>query len=429
MSEARPPPSPEEEFSLLWEEYQEIHDYRLPRRGDVREGVILSVQPDAVIVDIGGKQDAMVSARELQAMDADERAALQVGRAVAVYVLRMDPLTNNVLVSLRLAREYEEWRRAQELVKSEEIVRVVVVGHNKGGLLCALGNLQGFVPISQMAELAPRSAGELPAETLAGHVGRELMVKVIEVDQRRRRLILSERAALREWRSQQRARLLESLDVGQTRTGTVSSLCDFGAFVDLGGIDGLVHLSELSWSRIAHPREVLKLGQTVEVYVLNVDRERERIGLSLRRLQPDPWELAGEQYVVGQIVRGRVTHLARFGAFVEIAPGIEGLVHISELADDAVVDPSTVVAPNEEFDLLVLSVDPGRHRMGLSLKQVRKQASRGQAWALGTEGVTDPIRPDNEEDNPLMGRDPPPADADASGEACASEQPDDAPPH
>lgn len=380
MEQSQPADAAPDEFASLWEEYEETLEYVMPERGDLREGVIVSVRPDEVIIDIGGKQDALLSPRELQRMTPQELDELRVGQTVLVYVVRVDPQGTSAIVSLRLAREQRDWVKVQELLKSGELITVTASGYNKGGLLCEYESLQGFIPMSQIMNLAPRDSDASPADVLAEHVGREMVVKIIEVNRRRRRLILSERAAAREWREQQRETLFDELHEGQVRSGVVSNLCDFGAFVDLGGVDGLVHLSELSWGRVAHPRDILEIGQSVQVYVLSVDRERGRIGLSLKRLLPDPWETVGERYRPGQIVRGTVSHLARFGAFVELEPGIEGLIHMSELAEGDFGDPANIVTEGEELELLVLSVEPERHRIGLSLRQVPpKRVSNGDS--------------------------------------------------
>ena len=369
MSGSQPENSPED-FESMWELLEQSLGYLNPSRGDIREGVILKVRPDEVIIDIGAKQDAILSPREWQKMTPEEKAALHEGDRVLVYVLRFDDRTGILTVSLKLAQEHKDWVRAEELLESGEIVTVTITGFNKGGLLCPFGSLQGFVPASQVVDLLRRTRERTQMEALAKLVGEEMAVKVIEVNRRRRRLILSERAAQREWRAQQRERLLEELEVGEIRTGVVSNLCDFGAFVDLGGLDGLVHLSELSWGHVSHPSDVLEVGQQVQVLVLNVDRERQRVGLSIKRIQPDPWAQAAEKYRPGELVTGVVTRLAQFGAFVELEPGVEGLIHLSELAEGNVTDPSQVVHEGEQVTALVLAVDPGEHRLSLSLRQV-----------------------------------------------------------
>ena len=366
------PDNLQEDFASIWEQLSRSYDYVAPKRGDVREGVVLSVRPGEIMVDIGAKQDAIVASRELQQMSPEELQALNVGDGLHVYVVHIDKHSGSPIVSLRLAREYEHWQRAQELMDSGEIIKATVTDYNKGGLLCFFESLQGFVPASQVIGLARRYPRESQDDTLASFVGRELALKVIEVNRRRRRLILSERAAGREWRAQQREQFLAEIKEGEIRVGTVSNLVVFGAFVDLGGIDGLIHLSQLSWGRVEHPRDVLEIGQSVDVFVLNVDRERQRIGLSLKHMQPDPWEMVGDKYEAGQLVTGTVTHLVKFGAFVELEPGVEGLIHLSELAEGDFGDSSNVVSEGEELSLLILSVDVEHHRISLSLTQVPK---------------------------------------------------------
>jgi small subunit ribosomal protein S1 len=373
MTDSRPDNAPEEDFATLWEHMGEEFDYVEPKRGDIREGEVLSIHPGEVLVDIGVKQDAIIAQRELQQMSPEELAKLKVGARIYVYVMHMDRETGAPIVSLQLAQEYEEWQRAHELAESGDIVKVKVTGFNKGGALCSFGSLQGFVPASQIVDLRRSRSQDAQADALAEVVGQELAVKVIEVNRRRRRLILSERAARREYRAQQREQLLDELEEGQIRTGVVSNLVDFGAFVDLGGMDGLVHLSELSWGRVNQPGEVLSVGDEIEVLVLNVDRERQRIGLSYKRTQPDPWADVESRYQPEQLVTGTVTHIVDFGAFVELEPGVEGLVHISELEEGQVAEAAHVVSEGDVLQLLVLSVDAERHRISLSLSQAPEQ--------------------------------------------------------
>jgi len=363
----------EDSNSLRWQDWED-YSYVAPKRGDVRKGVIVQIRPDMIVVDIGSKLDAIIPTRELERLSQDELDELYVGNTIQVFVVRSDDREEYVLASVRLAREYRDWEWAQEIMDKGEIIQAAVTSYNKGGVVCEVRRLQGFVPASQLASLAGHGHGGYQEADLAALVGKELPLKVIEVNQKRRRLILSERLAQREWRTQQRGQLLAELEEGQIRHGVVSSLRDFGAFVDLGGVDGLIHLSELSWSRIRHPSEVLSVGQEVDVMVLRVNPEEQRIGLSLKRVQPDPWDQAEGKYRLGEVVRGRITHLTKFGAFAELEPGIEGLIHISELADGNVGDPSHVVEEGEERDVLILDVDVLRHRISLSLRQAQSEA-------------------------------------------------------
>jgi len=358
-----------EDFAALWEAVGDEYKTASPERGDILEGTIVHRSGGEILVDVGAKQEALVSSKDISHMSREELSALQVGSVVKVYVLRPVDREGNLLVSINLAKAQEDWITAAELMEEGEAVTVPIESFNKGGLVCRFKSLQGFIPMSQIANLARRTKGVPPPEGLEVFAGGELRVKIIEVNRRRRRLILSERAARREWRAQQREKLLEEIQVGEVRKGIVSSLRDFGAFVDLGGMDGLVHISELSWSHVDHPRDVLDVAQEIEVKVIRVDRERERIGLSLKELQPDPWTMAEMRFPVGSVVTGVVTHLVDFGAFAEIEPGIEGLVHISELADGTINAPSDVVSEGDELTLLVLNVDSTKHHLGLSLRQ------------------------------------------------------------
>ncbi len=358
-----------EDFAALWEAVGDEYKTASPERGDILEGTIVHRSGGEILVDVGAKQEALVSSKDISHMSREELSALQVGSVVKVYVLRPVDREGNLLVSINLAKAQEDWITAAELMEEGEAVTVPIESFNKGGLVCKFKSLQGFIPMSQIANLARRTKGVPPPEGLEVFAGGELRVKIIEVNRRRRRLILSERAARREWRAQQREKLLEEIQVGEVRKGIVSSLRDFGAFVDLGGMDGLVHISELSWSHVDHPRDILDVAQEIEVKVIRVDRERERIGLSLKELQPDPWTMAEMRFPVGSVVTGVVTHLVDFGAFAEVEPGIEGLVHISELADGTINAPSDVVSEGDELTLLVLNVDSTKHHLGLSLRQ------------------------------------------------------------
>ena len=262
----------------------------------------------------------------------------------------------------------EDWRAAQKSMESGEVLELEVTGYNRGGLLVALGGLQGFVPASQLLEPPRQADEEGRMAELANRVGEVLSLKIIELDRDRNRLILSERVANAE--ETRAEKLLAELREGDVRRGRVTNLCSFGAFVDLGGIEGLIHISELSWGRVAHPSEVLKSGEEVEVYVLNVDRERRRIGLSLRRLKPDPWSTVEERYHVGQIVQGVITNVVSFGAFARIEEGLEGLIHISELAEGNFLHPRNVVKEGDVVTARIIHVDGKNRRLGLSLRRV-----------------------------------------------------------
>lgn len=344
----------------------------LPRAGDIRRGEVIEHLRNAILVDIGAKSEGIISGSELDALSPDERDELAVGNEVAVYVVDPEDDEGNIVLSYARAAEEEDWRLAQQLADTSDVYQGKVVGYNKGGLLVAVGRLRGFMPISQLGPSRNFSREKSSSTQLQRIVGETISAKVMEVDRSRNRLILSERAATRERRAAQRELLFDELEAGETRSGRVVNLTDFGAFVDIGGLEGLVHISEISWKRVNDPRTVLAIGDEVEVYVLDVDRDRQRVALSLKRLQTDPWTIVDELYSEGQLVAATVTKLAQFGAFARIQDDyeLEGLIHISELSDDHITHPREVVRPGEALTLRVIRVDPEQRQIGLSLKQV-----------------------------------------------------------
>jgi small subunit ribosomal protein S1 len=275
------------------------------------------------------------------------------------------------------ALEEQDWRDAIDLMESQDVFESAIVGFNKGGVIVRLGQLRGFVPLSQL-NLARGLGRDADAvnQALRPLVGKPVFVKVIEVSRERNRLILSERAAAREARASRRANMLDKLDVGETRTGRVVNLADFGAFVDIGGVEGLVHLSELSWRRVGKPGDVVQVGDEVEVYVLNVDEDKQRVALSMKRLMPDPWDNIDELYQEGQLVEASVTKLVKFGAFASLNDdyGLEGLIHISELSDEHVKFPADVVKKGQTVTARIIRIDADQRQIGLSLKQVTSDA-------------------------------------------------------
>ena len=356
-------------MALLLDEFQDSY-MKTPMMGDIRQGVIVDKRSGEWLVDIGFKSEGIVSGKDLERLG-DDFGRLNVGDEVPVYVMREDR-DGNLMLSISKAKAEEDWIQAEKLLESQETDEGVISGYNRGGVIIKIGQVRGFVPASQLSsESQSLQRTDLdPEERWSKLVGTGLRYKVIDMDRRRNRLILSERLAMREWRQAQKEKLLDALKEGGSAEGVVSSLADFGAFVNLGGADGLIHLSELSWGRVNHPSEVIQIGQRVKVQILSVDLERKRIGLSLRRMQPEPWETVAEKYAVGQVVRGTITKLVNFGAFARLDDdAVEGLIHISELADRRITHPREVVSEGDEFDLRIIRIDIERRRMGLSLKQ------------------------------------------------------------
>lgn len=363
-------PMDEHPMALLLEEFDDSY-VNQPQTGDIRHGVVVDKRAGELLIDIGYKSEGIVTGREVDRLEGEFRE-MTVGDEVPVYVMREDR-DGNLLLSISRARAESDWKHAEDLLESQDMFTGSVSGFNRGGVIVKIGQVRGFVPASQLSSESQAqqiTEGE-PDNRWMQLVDSELRMKVIDLDRRRNRLILSERVAIREWRREQKEKLLESLEEKSVCEGVVSSLADFGAFVNLGGADGLIHLSELSWGRISHPKEVVSIGEKIKVMVLNVDRERKRIGLSLRRLLPEPWDTVPDRYEVGQIVRGVVTKLVHFGAFARLNEDtIEGLIHISELTERRINHPSEVVTEGQEIELRIIRIDTDKRRMGLSLKQV-----------------------------------------------------------
>jgi len=266
-----------------------------------------------------------------------------------------------------------DWDRATQAFQEGQIITAIVTGWNRGGLLARWGQLQGFIPASQLKKV-PVSEGEYSRdETLARWVGEELDLKIIELDKSRNRLVFSERASL--WGQQDVEELVKEIKPAQVRRGYVSNLCDFGAFIDLGGVDGLIHISELSWGRVTHPREFLHIGQEIQVHVLSVDRDNQRVALSLKRLQPNPWASVKERYHIGQIVGAKITSVVGFGAFAQIEQGLEGLIHISEISETRVTNLDELLTAGDDVQVRILHIDSEHHRLGLSMRQVSGESS------------------------------------------------------
>lgn len=360
-----------------------------PQPGEIRQGTVVRVGENEVLVSIGTKSEGVISSRELDKIPDEEKTEIREGNHIPVYVVKSEDQNGNVLLSYVRAREEMDWVWVEELMRSGDPYDGKIAGYNKGGLIVPMRTLRGFIPASQIS--ASRRGGrdaEASEARWSKMVGDPIRVRVIEVDQARRRLILSERAALQETRETLKERLLDELGEGEVRVGRVTSLAEFGAFVNIDGADGLVHLSEISWDHINHPSEVLKVGQQVQVKVISVDRDRKRIGLSIRQLQEDPWVRKAKELKMGQLVTGTVTHLTKFGAFARIGddPDLEGLIHISELSEQRIAHPKEVVKENDPLTLRVIKIDIERRRIGLSLRKVDSAAYADLDWKMALSG-------------------------------------------
>ncbi len=372
-------PEPSTMAELLAEQDADIRSFK---HGDVVEGTVVRIDRDEILVDIGAKSEGVVSNRELYGRNAESAPTLAIGDTVLVYVLQPESPEGHAVLSLRRAGLERKWRAMQEQFEAGVIIEAPVIDHNKGGLIVDCG-IRGFVPISQIVDFPrrpqneqPRDAAQEIAEKLQPYVGRRLRLKILEVNRKANRLILSEKVALYEERREKRDELFSSLQVGQKVTGSVRSIAPFGVFIDLGGIDGLVHKSELSWNKVNNPEAGYKVGDEVEAEVIDINHERGRISLSIRRLQPDPWHSTVADFRVGDVIDGTVTKLVNFGAFVRVRDGLEGLIHISELSHQRVAHPGDVVREGQTLKLKIISLDSERHRLGLSLKQAEEAPAR-----------------------------------------------------
>src|SRR5262245_3281504 len=355
---------------LDWTQLLDDYDYARPQRGELRDGMVMQIEDSGILVSIGTKREGVIPQQDIRAMGDVYINNLKVGDPIQVYVQDPENRDGDLILSLTMVQVAKDWEEATRLQGEGGIVQGQVIGYNKGGLLVQFNRIRGFVPASQVAQLHGRTASEERQQALQRMVGQTIPLKVIEVDRERNRLVLSERSATQEWRKAQKHRLLTELQPGDILSGRVNQLTNFGAFIDLGGADGLAHISELSWQRVNHPREVLSPGQEVKVMVVEIDADRERIGLSLRRLQSNPWETIDQRYSLGQLVSGPVTNVAPFGAFVQIEEAVEGLIHASELDVDPQAQPRDLLQPGQVVTAKIISLDKQRQRMGLSLRRV-----------------------------------------------------------
>jgi small subunit ribosomal protein S1 len=347
------------------------YDYHRPRRGELRAGEILKVEDHGVTVDVGLKRDGFIPRTDLDRLEEEATNELEPGQKIVARIVRPEDRDGNLVLSMYQARQEKDWDRAEQSLDSEKVWYGEVADSNKGGLLVSFGHVRGFVPASHLSTWDGQRLPMHEREArLADYVGQELPLKVIEVKRDRRRLILSERLARRQMRGQNMDHMLNELVEGMVVPGKVTRLANFGAFVDVGGAEGLIHISELAWRRIDRPSQVVHMGDEIDVYILRLDHERKRIGLSLRRLQPNPWTLVDETYTVDQLVAGTVTNVVDFGAFVALPLGVEGLLHISELGDPPPEDPGQVMQPGDELVLRILRIDSFHQRIALSLKEV-----------------------------------------------------------
>ena len=357
------------------QEMQRILDemeFETLRRGEIVEGTVMRADLDGIFLDIGHKEEGFIPPNEMRTIDAEELKSMDEGDQLIAFILRPDSQDGPIL-SVDRARGEEGWRELQKYLESDSPVEGRIAGFNRGGCILEVENVQGFVPMSQLITVSREqfamSEDSESKEQTNELIGSTLTVKVLEVNRSRNRAIFSERSALKEQREEQKAILIEQLQEGDIRKGRVTGVSSFGAFVDLGGADGLIHISELSWGMVTSPDEIVNVGEEIDVFILRIDRDTMKIALSLRKLYPEPWETIHERYNVGDVVNATVTKLADFGAFARLEDSIEGLIHITEMGHDAVAHPGEIITEGDSVQVTILRIESDRRRLGLSLKQ------------------------------------------------------------
>ncbi len=337
--------------------------------GDVVKGTIVKVDPSGVLVDIKYKSDGFIAPAELTDRSfSNINDIVKIGDKIDVMIMKLEDKEGYIVLSKKLADHEMRWKTAFDAYKGRKVLEAKVTSAVKGGLVVDYEGIRGFIPASQVAK-----ESEEPIESF---VGKTIPIKIIEINRRQGKVVMSHKIAAGEKVRPDVTKVLDELEVGQTRHGTVTSLKNFGAFVDIGGIEGLIHLTELSWKRVNHPSDLLKIGQELDVFVLGVDRENKKVALGLKELQPDPWVKAAELYQPGQIVKAKIARFVKFGAFAELDGNLEGLIHISELSDKPISRPEDAVAVGDTVDVKVLKVIPEEQKIGLSIKEAKKEEGR-----------------------------------------------------
>ena len=374
------PPTTQDDSQLDMQQLLDEMEFKSLRRGEIVEGMVMRADSEGIYLDIGHKEEGFIPPNEMRTLDSGQLEEISEGDSLIAFVIRPDSQDGPIL-SVDKARGEEGWRDIQKYMEADEAVEGKIIGFNRGGCILEVANVQGFVPMSQLVTIShdnfkqsvddQSEAGDSTSEGSeeSEFIGSPLTVKVLEVNRSRNRAIFSERSAMREQREAQKAALIEELHEGEIRKGRVTGISNFGAFVDLGGADGLIHISELSWGMVNSPEEIVTVGQELDVYVLRVDRDTMKIALSLRRMQPEPWDTIYDRYQVGDVVAATVTKLADFGAFARLEDSIEGLIHVTELTNAVVTHPREVVAEGDAIKVKILRIEMERKRLGLSLKQ------------------------------------------------------------
>jgi small subunit ribosomal protein S1 len=350
------------EFAEMLDDYM----YTSPYRGQILEGIVLEATHDEILLDVGLKRDAIVTRKDLNLLDDSLRDKIAVGQEILAYVLQPSNADGELIVSINKALELEDWRSAEKIMDAGETVEARVIQDNRGGLLVSYGRLTGFVPQSHIISLPRFTSSDELEEAKRGLVGDSLLLKFIEIDRKRNRLILSERDA----RAQAQQSRISELEVGMKVTGRVVSIVKFGAFVDIGGVDGLIHISKLDHRHINHPGEVVAVGDEVEVIIDSIEEDQQRISLNRVALLPNPWDEVMSEYNIGDLIQGMVSNVVDFGAFIQLPNGLQGLVHVSKMSSFGTSNPRNIVREGDVALVRIISIEPQEQRIGLSMDDV-----------------------------------------------------------
>jgi small subunit ribosomal protein S1 len=377
-----------------FQDFVDHYDVDKPQQGETLKGTILDIQENSILLDVGFKRDAIIPGQDLEKVGQELLQGLAVGDEVFVNVLRTPMGDDDLLVSLSKALAHKTWIKAEELVQGDELIELEVVDQNRGGLLVAYENLKGFIPNSHIPSIRRGTSTQKAGEIKAKLMGKFLAVKAIEVNQKESRLVFSARIAQKD----QRKKRLQEIEVGTVIKSRIVNVVDFGVFVDLEGVDGLVHKSELAWDRVNNPSKLFKAGDEIEVKVVGVDLEKERVSLSHKALLPNPWHELVEKFSEGDLVEGKVISVLDFGAFVELQEGLQGLVHVSEVGYENTEDPKSVVQKGDQVLVRIMSIDPRRERVSLSMRRV--PVSEQMNWMMNLEDVQEGLLVDGGEVDP-----------------------------
>ncbi len=388
---------PEEEKTAeqpeWFQDFVDHYDADKPQQGEMLKGKILDIQDSSIVLDVGFKRDAIIPGQDLERVDPEIRDNLSIGDEIFVSVIRTPMGDDDLLVSLRGGLTYKTWIKADELAQTNEQVELEVVDQNRGGLLVAYENLRGFIPNSHIPAIRRGTSTQLTGEIKSEMIGKTIPVKAIEVNQKEKRLVFSARVV----QKGQRVDRLNEIELNSIVKSRVVNIVDFGVFVDLDGVDGLVHKSEIDWERIPHPSKLFKVGDEIEVKVIGIDKEKGRVSLSRKILLPNPWLKHVEKFQVGDLVEALVVSVLDFGAFVELEEGLQGLVHVSEIGYANTEDPKSVVKKGDPVLVKIMSIDPARERISLSMRRV--PISDQMEWIMNLEDASEGVLLDGEKVN------------------------------